>query len=702
MQLSIKQKKFLNKIPHSKELIIVALIILVLGMMMIPLPPEVMDTVIAMNIGLSVTLLMVVVYIDSPLKLSSFPSILLVLALLRIGITVSTSRLILLDGNAGEIVATFGQFVAGGNLVVGMIVFTIVTIINFIVITKGSERVAEVVARFSLDAMPGKQMSIDSDLRAGNIDMDEAQRRRKMLMLESKLYGSMDGAMKFVKGDAIASIIDILINLCGGIFIGMGQKGLDFPSAIEAYCILTIGDGLVQQIPALVVSLSSGILITHVNDEDNDDKSSLAGNVIKQISRDYNALFAAATLLFLMSLIPGMPSIVLLIMASVIVGLAFFLKRKEGGHDGQQDVSTDKVIEDDNQLPHGKIPDNFNRWSLTPLMINVATNLKESKILQDIKQILAGVREEVLMDLGVEVPQILLRYSDQLAANNYQILVNEIPACSVELPMDKILVLEENKNILAVLDFDKGVVNNTDIGLWTKGVWFDQNQQHLFDEAGLRYLTQKEFMVYQIKFILTSYIGLFLGMQEVKDMLDKMVDLQDLIRELLRMLQLNKITEILQSLIHEGISIRDFKTILNSMLEWGQNEKDVIIISEHVRQSLGRYIAYKFSQGSYVFPCFLLTQDFEGMIRDSIRFNGNGSYLSLDPDTSNKFIDNINQLFTTHNCPKLKVPVVIVTQIDVRRYVRSIIEKRFPNISVLSIQELENNAELNVLDVIDL
>jgi type III secretion protein V len=272
----IDTNKILNFFAKNGEFSVVILILFVLSMMVIPLPHELLDFIIAFNIGLTVVVLMVVIYMTSPLHLTSFPTILLMLAMLRIGITVSTSRLILLDGYAGKIITTFGEFVVGGNLIVGVIIFVIITIINFIVITKGSERVAEVAARFSLDAMPGKQMSIDSDLRAGNIDMTQANIKRKELGLESKLYGAMDGAMKFVKGDAIASIIDILINLVGGLIIGMVQRGMPFGDAIKTYSILTIGDGLVQQIPALIVSLTAGMMITRVSDEEDKGKGKKA------------------------------------------------------------------------------------------------------------------------------------------------------------------------------------------------------------------------------------------------------------------------------------------------------------------------------------------------------------------------------------------------------------------------------------------
>ncbi|MFN7094778.1 MAG: FHIPEP family type III secretion protein, partial [Burkholderiales bacterium] len=318
--------KFLA-LTQNKELSIVFLVLIVLCMLIIPLPTEVMDVLIMFNITVSIIVLMVVIYMDSPLKLTAFPSILLILAMLRIGITISTSRLILLDADAGKIVETFGNFVVSGSLVVGVVIFTMITIINFIVITKGSERVAEVAARFSLDAMPGKQMSIDSDLRSGTIDMEEANQRRKDLNLESKLYGAMDGAMKFVKGDAIASIIDILVNLVGGFIVGIVEHDMTLGKSISTYSILTIGDGLVQQIPTLLVSLTAGMMITKVSDES--EQLNLGESVLKQVFSNRKAIIASSIMLIIMALVPGMPSVTIGVFFVILLIIIKFMHKKD-------------------------------------------------------------------------------------------------------------------------------------------------------------------------------------------------------------------------------------------------------------------------------------------------------------------------------------------------------------------------------------
>lgn len=691
----IDTNKILNFFAKNGEFSVVILILFVLSMMVIPLPHELLDFIIAFNIGLTVVVLMVVIYMTSPLHLTSFPTILLMLAMLRIGITVSTSRLILLDGYAGKIITTFGEFVVGGNLIVGVIIFVIITIINFIVITKGSERVAEVAARFSLDAMPGKQMSIDSDLRAGNIDMTQANIKRKELGLESKLYGAMDGAMKFVKGDAIASIIDILINLVGGLIIGMVQRGMPFGDAIKTYSILTIGDGLVQQIPALIVSLTAGMMITRVSDEEDKGKGNLGQVLLQQIFSYPKALFAAAFLLGLFSLVPGMPSTVFigLFFALIFIGLFISRKNKAIGSDGQS--RKDFIAEEEKDKVEIQVP----KWELVPLILNVANNLKDTTYIKQIKQALHNLQSELILDLGVEIPNIILRYSDKLEENTYQLLVYEIPATTGLIVPRNILVIQDAEMLIDSLDIKDAILNQVNFGAKNLGVWVDEKYRDSCNEYNLAYLNSDQFIGMHLQFILKQYISSFLGMQEVKNMCDKMTDYQDLIRELLRMLPLNKITEILQRLIAEDISLRNFKTILDAMLEWGQRERDIIIITEYVRKSLGRYISYKFSNGTYIIPAFILDSEFEDTVRDSIRVTDSGGYLAIDPDIQNSFIMKVKEMLKENN--NLTVSPAIVTQMDIRRYVKSMLEKEMNFLPILSFQELGNLVEIHTLGVIE-
>jgi type III secretion protein V len=678
-------------IANNKEFALVIIIVFVLFMMIVPMAPEIMDAIIAFNLTATVLTLMVVVYMRSPVGLTAFPSILLVLALLRIGITVSTSRLILLDGNAGDIVNTFGKFAVGGNIVVGVIVFVIVTIINFIVITKGSERVAEVAARFSLDAMPGKQMSIDSDLKAGNLTMEQAIEKRKNLGLESKLYGAMDGAMKFVKGDSIASIVDILVNLVGGLIIGVAQKNMSFSDSMGFYSILTVGDGLVQQIPALLISLTAGMMITRVSD--GDENQNLGETILTQLFDNYKAIFSAAGLLILLAFIPGMPSWVFIVFSCVFVAIGVYVFRQTNtsaakrGADSAlaEETDTDKNVSDEVQL------------QLLPLILYFSPKFKNSNNMKQLKHIVVSVRQYVANELGIAIPQIVIRYDQSYEEQQYQLAIFEIPEVSGTMYWNYILIMDPEAKEL--IKFDKMINNQLEFGEPTMGFWVSNQYQEFCVKQKIQHLTCEQFMLMHIKYHVIKHIASFLGLQEVKNILDKMNEYQELVKELLRMLPLNKIAEVFQRLIAEDISIRNFKLILDTMLEWAQREKDSVLLTEYVRRALGRYIAYKFSKGSYLFPCIIISHDLEDTIRDSIRYSDNGNYLSLDPRVNDMVVNNVKDILSA--APQVKNPVILC-QFDIRRYVRSIVEAELRYLPVLSFQELEGNAQYNSMGVIEI
>ena len=690
-------KKFLQQLSNNKEVSLVLLIITMIITMIVPISHVMMDSLIALNMGITMTVLMVVIYMNSPLDLTSFPSILLLLALIRIGITISSSRLILLDGSAGHIVDTFGQFVVGGNLMVGIVIFVIVTIINFIVITKGSERVAEVTARFTLDAMPGKQMSIDADLRSGNIDTEVAQEQRRQLALESKLYGAMDGAMKFVKGDSIASIIDILINLLGGLVIGVVQRDMDFSQAMHTYTILTIGDGLVQQIPALMISLTAGMMITRVSD--GKETNNLGQNILKQIFNSYKALFSTAFMLFAFSFIPGMPKAVLFpFCTALIIGGVVLIKFNKKN---RIDPTSGAPIEEKKafvEQAESDVAFETSLQKLSPLILYLPPNIKNSRHLNDIKNMLKELQQEIMLDLGIIVPQVIIRFPRHLTDNHYEIVLYEIPASSGIMYWDHILVTAPDE-YLVVLDDTDSFPNEENYGMQKLGHWYHESNISSCEDHDIAYITMSQFLCMRFKSTIRLYLPDFLGIQEVKDMFDHLHEYKELIGELLRMIPLNKITDILQRLIAEGISIRNFKLILDTMLEWAQKEKETIIITEYVRKALGRYIAYKFSNGTYVMPAVMLAGQVEDIIRDSIRYADSGSYLSMDPEISSQIVNSVKSIVDAFVGTK---EPVIITQLDIRRYLRTITEKELPHLSVLSFQELSSYVTFDCIGVIEI
>ena len=435
-------KQLLIRMANRNDLVLAVLLVCIIFMMVLPLPATLVDMLIAINLAVTVVLLMASVYLKDVTELSAFPSMLLLTTLFRLALSITTTRLILLDGHAGHIIETFGRFVVGGNLIVGLVVFFILTIVNFLVITKGSERVAEVSARFSLDSMPGKQMSIDSDMRAGVIDLTEAKHRRELLEQESQLYGAMDGAMKFVKGDAIAGMIIIAINLAGGISIGILQKGLSTSQALNLYALLTVGDGLIAQIPALFVSITAGFIVTRVSAPESRD---LASDIIVQLFSQPRGLLVTAAILLVFAAIPGFPTLIFLGLAA-ITGAGGYLRlrsQEQGARKTGQDAFA--VLPGDPAATAAGAeagrPEAGAIALTVPIIIDIATGLGES-IGSMLNREIAQARRGLYFDLGVPYPNASLRLNDTLAPGQYRILINEVPAAAGEVRPGEILARE--------------------------------------------------------------------------------------------------------------------------------------------------------------------------------------------------------------------------------------------------------------------
>ena len=457
--------KLLQQLGQRKDIMLAILLLAVVFMMVLPLPTVILDVLIAINMTISVVLLMVSVYITSPLQFSVFPVLLLVTTLFRLALAVSTTRMILLQADAGQIVYTFGQFVVGGNLIVGIVIFLIITIVQFLVITKGSERVAEVSARFSLDAMPGKQMSIDGDMRAGVIDMDEARERRSQVEKESQMFGSMDGAMKFVKGDAIAGLVIILVNILGGIAIGVSQRGMSASDALSLYSILTVGDGMVSQVPALLIAITSGIIVTRVSSENSVD---LGSDIGEQIIAQPKAIFIGGVLLVLFGLIPGFPTITFFILAALMTAGGYWLikQNKQSTEKPPSDINTlinqgagAPAIKKKNSAPlkNDKL-ERQEEFALTvPLLIDLDIKLKEQLEAVTFNEELMRVRRALYLDLGVPFPGIYLRFNDGMAEGEYIFELQEVPVTRGVLKAGKLLVQENEKQLnLLAIPYEKG------------------------------------------------------------------------------------------------------------------------------------------------------------------------------------------------------------------------------------------------------
>jgi len=637
------------------DLALAGVVVSIVGMMIVPLPTLLLDLLITINIAAAVTLLLVSIYVTDALKIATFPTILLITTLFRLALEVSATRLILLRADAGEVIHAFGNFVVAGNLVVGAVIFLILTMIQFIVISKGSERVAEVAARFTLDAMPGKQMSIDAELRSGHIDNVEARRRRATLARESQLYGSMDGAMKFVKGDAIAGIVVLAVNIVGGLVIGIVQRGMDAAAAARTYTVLTIGEGLVAQIPALVISTAAGIIVTRVASED--EGAHLGRDIGAQILAQPKAIAIAAGLLALLAIIPGLPAIPFLTLALILGAVAWRLLRSEPRADAAGDVqglagagaggtrAGAGAARLDGAAPADGAPEPAFSPVLTPIAIEISAALAARFDTAGFaREVVPRVRERLFAELGLPLPPVRLRPGIAgLADGAFVIRLNEVPLGRGELARD---------------------------------AW---------DSAGER-------LGDQVIALLRRYGHELFGLEQTQGLLDALERTHPaLVREVVpKLASPVLLTDILRRLLEEGISLRNMPDILGTLAEWAPHERDPVILTEHVRAGLRRAITYKHAGDGGVLAAYLLDPMIEDAVREAIQKTPTGSYLALEPQLSRDIVAAVGRAIG----PEGAGNAVLLTGAEIRRYVRRLVEADHPDVAVLSFQELAPEAQI--------
>ena len=690
----VSLQRFVALAARRADLVLAVILMAVVFMLVLPLPTVLVDVMVAINIAVSALLLMVAMYLPSPLSFTSFPSVLLVTTLFRLALSIATTRLILLQADAGDIIEAFGNFVVGGNLVVGLVVFLILTIVQFIVITKGAERVAEVAARFSLDAMPGKQMSIDADMRAGAIDMNEARRRRTRLEKESQLYGAMDGAVKFVKGDAIASIIIVFVNLGGGMLIGTMQRGLPAGEAMAIYSVLTIGDGLIAQIPALLISITAGMIVTRVTSEDG-GRSNVGRDIAEQVLAQPNALLVAGAIMLGFALIPGMPGWVFMVLALVagVVGFVLLGRGLKGAATPDDRTAGPTARAGVTNEQGGGDAEGKSAASYTPtmpLVLDLAHELEGVLSARALIAALQEVREETYMELGVPLPALHLRYNKGLTTHAYQILVQEISSAQGRLRPGHLLVRESPdtlKSLEIAFDEAPGFLP----GIAT--LWAPEAEAAKLREYGIHALDLMQVLAHHLRVTLKRHAREFIGIQEVHFLLSQMqADYPDLITELQRVVPGQRVADVLQRLVGEGVSVRNLRTIAEALVDWGGKERDVVLLAEHVRTALKRQISHQFADRQQMLAAYLLSPEVEDVIRNGIRQTSMGSYLALDAEQTSDLLDRIME--TVGDLSAISHKPVILTSMDIRRYVRKMIEESLYEVAVLSYQELV--PEINV------
>ncbi|VTU12892.1 Secretion system apparatus protein SsaV [Variovorax sp. SRS16] len=569
------------------------------------------------------------------------------------------------------------------------------------VITKGAERVAEVGARFSLDAMPGKQMSIDGDMRAGVIDMDEARRRRGLVEKESQLYGSMDGAMKFVKGDAIAGLIIVAVNLLGGILIGTMQRNMNIGKAVEVYSILTIGDGLIAQIPALFISICAGMIVTRVTSADG-GPSNVGKDIGTQLLSQPKALMIGMAVMVGFALIPGMPAIPFLMLAFLVGTVGYTLIR---GERQQVDAKTGRVttvsaMEAAAQSKAASAAaaaakaDDTEGFTLTvPLMVDVNDALESVFSAELLNEELMKIRRALYFDLGIVFPGIQLRYNPRLPPETYSILLAEIPVSQGRLRAGYLLVRETEENLTALsipFENDRKFLPNMPT-LWTPAELKDP-----LGRAGISFMEPTQVLSYHIAFVLKKYAADFIGIQETRALITNLEGrFPELAKELQRVLPIHKIAEILQRLASEEVSIRNLRAVGEALIEWGQKEKDSVLLTEYVRMALKRHISHKHSSGQNILPAYLLAPAVEDSVRGAVRQTSAGSYLALDAQLSKTLVENIRK--TVGDLSVGRQRPVLLTSMDIRRYMRKMIEQELYELPVISYQELTTDINIQPL-----
>jgi len=680
-------QKFIFQIRTRPELIILVIMIMVVVMLIIPLPTFLVDFLIGLNLVIALLIFLGSFYITRILDFSTFPSILLISTIFRLAISISTSRLVLADADAGEIIASFGEFVIADNLVVGFVIFFIVTIVQFIVITKGSERIAEVAARFSLDAMPGKQMSIDADLRAGVIDETEVKRRRRDLEAESQLYGALDGAMKFIKGDAIAGIIIIFVNLLGGIAVGVFQHGMNLSQAMSVFTLLTIGDALVAQIPALLISISGGLIVTRVNNSENNN---LGTKIIQDLFSNKFILVVTAILTIALGLLPGFPLPVFIVLAALL--LAVFIKHKRNENKGEQPNSS--MQQEDESIEVKAKPVMIDGQYIPETIPLIITAWKGYESYFEKHNLSSLLKRNFFIEYGVRLPDVVMNYDNNVEHGKLAVAINEIQVATYQVipGMCKVLMRGEELQILEpavqIIDTPQGYT-----------YWLPEELNNKVNQLGFYTRDAIDEFYACVSTLLVHNISEFFGIQEAKTLLD---DLEkkypELLKECYRGNTVQRITEVFQRLLQERISIRNMRLILEALVQWAPKEKDPIMLVEHVRGVLARYISNRFSSQGII-RTLVMSHEMESEIRAGIRQTSNGTFINLAPPETENIIKRLESSLSVNGMDARDI--ILMVSLDIRRFVKKIVEGTYPEMEVLSFGEISTGVKVDVVGSID-
>ncbi|ADC48088.1 flagellar biosynthesis protein FlhA [Alkalihalophilus pseudofirmus OF4] len=675
---------------RPRDLSVLLGVILIVVMLIIPLPPGILDFLIIINISLALIIILVAMSTNDSLQFSIFPTLLLLVTLFRLGLNVSTTRSILGNAEAGNVIDTFGNYVVGGNALVGFVVFLILIIIQFVVITKGAERVSEVGARFTLDAMPGKQMSIDADLNAGMISDAEAKGRRERIEKEADFYGAMDGASKFVKGDAIAGIVIVIINMIFGLVIGMMQMGMDLGTAATTYTLLTVGDGLVSQIPALLISTATGIIVTRAASDGN-----LSQDLTKQLFAFPKMLYVAAGTIFLLGVATPIDKFVTFTVAALLAFGAFQLSRIEKGSVEEEETEETEEEKDDMKSPESVVsllqidPIEFEfGYGLIPLAdANQGGDLLDRVVM---------IRRQMALELGMIVPVIRIRDNIQLQPNEYTIKIKGNEVAKGDLLLDHYMAMSpgvEDESIVGV--------DTVEPAFGLPALWIGEEMKEQAELSGYTVVDPPSVVSTHLTEVIKRHAHELLGRQETKQLVEHLQETYPaLVEEVTpNTLSTGEVQKVLTNLLKENISIRNLPIIFETLADYGQMTKDMDLLTEYVRQSLSRQISRQFTTPGEPLYVITLSGSVEKKVADGVQQTEHGNFLSMDPNVSQQILES-----AAGEADRLQgmgqVPVILCSP-AVRMYVRQLLERYLPHVPVLSYNELEANVEVQSVGVVN-
>jgi type III secretion protein V len=678
----------LQRLPRNPELVIALILILTVAMIVLPMPTFIVDTLLGVSLGLAILILMIAIHLETPVAFSTLPGIIVITTVFRLSLAITTTRLILSEGDAGSIIRTFGEFVIAGSVVVGLVVFLIITVVQFIVIAKGGERVAEVAARFTLDAMPGKQMSIDAELRNGDIDHLEARRRRGLLERESQLFGAMDGAMKFVKGDAIAGLIIIVVNLIGGITIGVMQRNFTFSQSMSEYSLLTVGDGLIAQIPALFTSISAAIFVTKVG---GDLGTNLGGDIMAQLMGSSTALTLASAVLLGMGFVPGFPLPIFALLSAVMAAGAWNMYKK--GPKQEQKSAEAKLVDPKAEAqavdPSQDVVPLIRPATLVTLALNPA--LVEKLGWPILKDRMAEAQRTVVQELGVNIDPIATWADPAVNEKKFRFDLDEVPLTEGDIDTTMVLLRDDPAHLELAGIPGKVIATNPDgvsiiaieatfaEQLTVAGVGFADVGRQLQDHA---ITTMKRNMLSLV------------GFKEARAILAEVqANHPELAEQVNGMLTVQKMAEVFKRLVDEGVSIKNSRLVFQALLEWAPREENTVLLAEYVRSSLNRQICYAHANVQKVISSYVMERDLETLVRQSLRETTAGIFLTLSDRDSERLIKLVRDV--TGQVPAGQKRPILLCSMDIRRYVRNFLIRNGIDMAVLSYQDLA--LEFNVL-----